>query len=404
MKKSFHNRFLGINVLIAAVAATMALTACGDDSSTSPDQNVTREEKSSSSSVADSTELSSSSIAREDESSSSVEDTTSAPKARAATLDDLAKNYSLGTLYGSNVFLATGSKKGVFSLWVPDTAWVTFRSEFKDGVLEINSDNAALTGASSIAVYDSLMAAIEKGTKISLQVSAEDTLQFSVDGSDYKNLETAKVSVMNNVISDASKLVGVKLDCKNGESNETYTFYEGQYLLQNQVEGQDVWSVGYYDIQRSKLLMLPMFYNGPVFQTMTLTVDTDYNMTSATAAGKMTCEKSEYKYEALDSKKIVGEWSSSNDKLDWKLELKEGGEYQVMAYDAGKTVDLRAGSWVVYGDLLMLKNSTCMSPESCPSYMYGSVSQFSDKGFTYTNTDVGEMAMPSAWTAEVYEE
>ena len=119
MKKSF-----GLAIWPAAVAATTMFAACGSDDNSS---NVEREEGASSSveATSSSSEESSSSEKRE------VPEGT-----RAATLDDLQKNMALGKMFGSDIYLATGAKLGVFSIWIPDTAWIAVHSEFKDGVLD----------------------------------------------------------------------------------------------------------------------------------------------------------------------------------------------------------------------------------------------------------------------------
>ena len=125
MKRSF--------LLASCVAASLSLFACGDDSSSSPTNNVDRDT------------IESSGSGDEDESSSSIESSSSeeessssaGPVIRAATLDDLEKNMVIKDMFNKDVNFSTGSKNGVFSLWLPgdsyEAAWVVVHSDFKDG-------------------------------------------------------------------------------------------------------------------------------------------------------------------------------------------------------------------------------------------------------------------------------
>ena len=128
MKRSF--------LLASCVAASLSLFACGDDSSSSPTNNVDRDT------------IESSGSGDEDESSSSIESSSSeeessssaGPVIRAATLDDLEKNMVIKDMFNKDVNFSTGSKNGVFSLWLPgdsyEAAWVVVHSDFKDGVID----------------------------------------------------------------------------------------------------------------------------------------------------------------------------------------------------------------------------------------------------------------------------
>lgn len=377
-----------LSVLAASAALSVALTACGDDSSSA--SNVEREEDSSSS-VA---EESSSSV-EEIESSSEEE----APKARAATLEDLEKNYSLGEMFGTKVYLATGAKKGVFSLWIPDTAWVAFRSDFKDGVLEFGKKdkNGGWAGATAPAA-DSLNALLEKGAKIKIIMNEEEKLQYSINGGDFKDLEVAKVKFSDNTISDGTKLDGMSLSCAVDGKKTAYSFFEGRYLA----ETEDSWEAGYYDVQRSRLLMLPTFYDKPVYPLTSMTVGSDFNMLDITGK-EISCESAELKYKAIDHDKLAGEWVSDVD-YDWTLNLDKSGSYSIVASKGGNAELNNSGNWDVYGNILLIKNSLCTNTADCLTGIKGTVSGFdASKGFKLDHSNTEKPAMPTSWGVPQYE-
>ena len=111
------------------LAASISLVACGGSSSPSDTEDDIL------SSANDKDESSSS---KEPESSSSLD--VDLPKgARVATLDDLERNMTLTDMFGRDIYLATGEKTGLFSFWIPDTAWIAVPSDFKDGLLKFST-------------------------------------------------------------------------------------------------------------------------------------------------------------------------------------------------------------------------------------------------------------------------
>ena len=387
------NKNLGKIFLTASLASVLGITACGDSSSAS--SNVEREEDSSSSEA-----KSSSSV---DVSSSSVDE--KLPKgARLATLDDLQKNISLGKMFGTTAYLATGAKHDVFSIWVPDTAWVGFYSEFKDGTITFGNGNGYYAGIDGNKVTDAVAKFWEKGGSLRFIVNDKEQLQYSLDGADYVDTEIAKVSVSGNVLSDGDKLDGLQLTCKNGKDEVTYTFYEGRFFQESEGENGLEWYAGYYDIQRSKLLLLPAFYNTKGYVPLsTMAVSADYNITSITGAA-YTCTKSEFDYEGISEQDIAGEWASEKGGLDWTLTLEKGGSYQVQANKVGATEELKSGNWSVYGDQLLLRNKKCLHPDKCVTAVRGKVTL--DKkggGFEYEHSDTGTPEVPTVWTEVQYE-
>lgn len=390
------NKFFKKSLWASACVSAMFLGACGDSSSTS--SNVEKGDGSSSSVE------SSSSSAAEEESSSSQVDINVPEGGRVATLADLDKNIALGDLFGTKAYLATGAKHDVFSIWVPDTAWMGFFSEFKDGSISFGNGNGYFAGIDGDKVTDAMGEFWKKGGTISFIVNSEDKLQFSVNGGDYKDAETAKVAVSKNAISNGDDLNGVKLECKNGDSKVAYTFYEGRFLQESEGDDGLEWAAGYYDIQRSKLLMLQVFFNTKGYVPLTtMTVDSDYNLTSVSGA-VYSCSKSSFKYDAIDAGKIAGEWVADGDGLDWTLTLNKSGEYSVEAKKAGNTEELKTGSWDIYGDLLVVKNKKCLKPSKCVSAAKGTVSHFdAENGFDFDHSDSDTPAVPKTWTVQQYE-
>ena len=385
MKKSF-----GLAILPAAVAATMMFVACGSDDNSS---NVERDEGSSSS--------------IEETSSSSKEQSSSSEKrdvpegTRIASLDDLQKNMSLGKMFGSEIYLATGAKLGVFSLWIPDTAWIAVHSEFKDGVLEYGKSNGSIM-TTNADVADSMSAFFEKGGKIEFVVKGEK-LQYSINGSDYADVEKVDVKTSPNWLSDGTKLQGVKLSCKNGDSQQSYSFYKGRYVVEESIKDSSFWSAGYYDIQRSHLLMTPVFFDKSAYSLVSGQVSSEFNLSMDTGA-EYKCEKTTFRFDELERDSIANEWIADADGVDWSMNLKKSGEYSLDATKGKNPEDVRSGKWDVYGDILLLKNTSCQSPSKCAKSVKGAVEGFDpQKGFTYNHDDSSTPVMPKDWTLPQYE-
>ena len=397
MKKTF-----GLFFLPAAIAATMMFTACGDDSSSGAN-NVERGDDSSSS-VEEKSSSSSSEKIKEVSSSSKEESVKK--KARAATLDDLQKNMSLGEMFGTEVFLATGTKQGMFSLWITDpvanidSAWIAVRSDFEGGVLKVEKSKGSFMGTTSSSA-DAMSKFLEKSGKLKFIVNEEDQLQVSVNGGDYVDVKKATVYTSNNWLSDAKDLQGVKLNCKNGDNKQVYSFYNGRYISEETEAGSSSWSAGYYDIQRSHLLMLPVYFDNKVLSMVAAQVKSDYNLYMATG-DSLECEKSTLKFSEVDRNKLVGQWAADADGYDWLLVLDESGNYSMTAYYGRTLKESRTGVWDVYGDQLLIENTGCLDKgdgHECATIVSGTVKK--DKsGLTFKHNDKDSSpAVPTTWTA-----
>jgi len=400
MKRSF--------LLAGCIAASMTLFACGDDSGTSSknvDRDTGDEEISSSSAEEDeggSDEEKSSSSKKDGEESSSSEDAETPAGTRPATIDDLEKNMVFKGLFGTDVYLATGSKHDLFSLWIPDTAWVAVRSEFKDGVLDIKSENAAVAAIGGEGAIDSMKALVNKGAKISFIVNEEEKLQYAIGDGEYADVEKAQVRVSGTVISSGDTLVSKRMTCEDGDTTRIYSFYEGRYLLENKVgEKLASWAAGYADIQRNYLLMVPTFFDAPVSAIQTASVTSDYNL-NFTNGKELKCDKDAFKFKTVAAKDMAQEWAVTEGGLDWTLELKESNAFMLSAEQGTTPKEMKNGTWDVYGDVLVMINDACLNT-SCSVGIMGRISDFSDDGFTFNHSDDSTPALPTKWEKAKYE-
>lgn len=406
---NFHKVFNGAKFVTAAVAVSMMFTACGDKKSPSSperdDNNSSAVEESSSSKGGDSQAAESSSSGAP-ESSSSEQKVETPEGTRIATIDDLAKNLSLGEMFGTEVYLATGNHKGLFSLWIPDTAWVVFDSKFENGVLSFDSSSAAYSGLVGPAVVDSMFKLGHVGAKISFVVDTKDsTLKFSTDGKNYKTAEPAKVQISDAKMSNSDNLKGIKLSCKNGDVTEDYTFFNGRYYSEFK-SGDSVtsWSSGYYDIQRSYLFMLPKFFNGAVSNLFSYFVNPENMALSFYGDVKKECEKKTVEYEEISAKDIAGNWIAGDKTVEWSFDIYSNGVFKISAEESGSTVQTKGGLWEVYGNMMFLRAKSCLHPSSCTQYVKGEISGFDAKsGFEFSHNDQDTPAMPKTWTLPQYE-
>lgn len=388
-------------LLAGVAAASLALFACGDSSPSDTEDDIL-------SSPGEKTESSSS--VTEDESSSSVSE--DIPKgARAATLDDLEKNMTLKGLFGRDIYLATGEKHGLFSLWIPDTVWLAAPSDFKDGVL--NFSQGAIT---SIKIdYDAIKSMeklVEKDSDHSMRfiVNEDDQLQYSLDGGEYKDVGETSVKKNSSVVWNGDSLASKELFCKTGENTFTgYSFYKGRYVATDVVRNAEKtndslvsWSAGYYDIHRGKLLMRPLFYSAPVYALVSASVSSDYK-TLTISAEDVSCTLSELKYNEVPAADLEGEWESDEGGLAWSLDLRTDRTFEVKAFKGNENKALKQGTWDVYGNQLLMKVTGCLGGKCTPAVM-GSVSKWkAGSFFNYGNSDPDDPSIPEDWIAPEYE-
>lgn len=385
MKRSF--------ILAGCAALALTLGACGDTNSSDASDDLL--------SSADNTEKSSSSKA--EESSSSMK--RDIPKgARVATLDDLERNMELSGFFGGKAYLATGTKLGLFSIWVPDTAWIAAPSDFKDGVIDFSQATVAAIDAKG--VVDSMKALVEQnaGRSIGFIVNDEDQLQYTLDGKTYKDVKEASVKTSSTIISKGENLAGKKLECKQDSgAKEIYSFYEGRYIVENKGEKDNTWSAGYYDIHRGKLLLRPLFFIGRLQALFTATVSSEYGIEFSTGKS-LSCKSSDLDYEKISAKDMAQEWDVVVDGVDWMLDLKDDKSFLLKAEKGVNTVAQKKGMWDVYGDNLMLKVTGCLEHTDCTAAVMGVVSDFdSKKGFKYAHGDTDEPNIPKEWEVPMYE-
>jgi hypothetical protein len=383
------------------LAASISLVACGGSSSPSDTEDDIL------SSANDKDESSSS---KEPESSSSLD--VDLPKgARVATLDDLERNMTLTDMFGRDIYLATGEKTGLFSFWIPDTAWIAVPSDFKDGLLKFS------TGAiTSIKIENETVSSMEKlvdkKSDHSMQfiVNEDDQLQYSLDGGDYKDVTEASVKKNSSVLSNGDSLTSKTLFCKTGEDTYTkYDFYKGRYVatdvVRNAKQTNDSlvsWSAGYYDIHRGKLLMRPLFYPGSVYELVSASVSSDYE-TMTVMSNEISCTLEVLKYNEVPAADLEGEWESDEGGLNWSLDMRADRTFEVKAFKGSENKALKQGTWDVYGNKLLMKVTGCLGGKCTPAVI-GSVSKWeAGSFFNYGNSDPDDPSIPEDWTAPEYE-
>ena len=393
MKRSF--------ILAGCAALALALSACGDSSSPDDSDDIL-------SSAGDSGKSSSSEA--DDESSSSVSDL---PKgARAATLDDLERNMKLKDLFGRDIYLATGEKNGLFSLWIPDTAWLAAPSDFENGVLKF-SQGAITYIKIENKVIEAMEKLVEKDSDHSMQfiVNEDDQLQYSLDGGEYKDVSEASVKKNSLVVSNGDSLAAKTLFCKTGEDTYTeYDFYKGRFVatdvVRNAKQTNDSlvsWYAGYYDIHRGKLLMRPLIYPGAAYALVSGSVSSDYE-TVTLMSNEYSCKVSELKYNEVPASDLEGEWVSDEDGLNWSLDMRDDRTFEVKAFKGNENKTIKQGTWDVYGNQLLMKMTGCPAGKKCTPAVIGSVSKWkAGSFFYYGNSDPDDPSIPENWTAPEYE-
>ena len=375
-------------------------------------------ESSSSSSVS---EVSSSSEAPESsssaESSSSEESSSSVvlPEGtRAAKLEDLQKNYEL-KLFDQTVYLSTGSKQGVLALRIPDELWVVTYTDFACGVVSFKKDKAGLQYSETDAVKK-IIGKMDAGFKISFVVKEadnadeDDKILYSVDGGDFSEAIKASVAVPKGKVSKAEAIQKKIYECADGDSTRTFKFFDSSYIYETSVDGQVVnWNAGRYDIQRNTLLMIPLYYVGSSRTMFTYSVSTDDAITAYNGE-RMDCTVEDVEYEYENAKDFVGEWVKTQDGVDWTFTLNADGTSKLEAFEGSKRVELKSGTWEVYGYFMVMDFNMLLNPGSTTS-MYGqlqtgTVDRETGKisGFSFVHHDKGTPRIPTSFEAPEYDD
>ena len=383
------------------LAASISLVACGGSSSPSDTEDDI---------LSSANDKDKSSSSEEPESSSSLD--VDLPKgARVATLDDLERNMTLTDMFGRDIYLATGEKTGLFSFWIPDTAWIAVPSDFKDGLLKFSTGAITSIKIENDAI-SSMEKLVEKDSDHSMQfiVNEDDQLQYSLDGGDYKDVTEASVKKNSSVLSNGDSLTSKTLFCKTGEDTYTkYDFYKGRYVatdvVRNAKQTNDSlvsWSAGYYDIHRGKLLMRPLFYPGSVYELVSASVSSDYE-TMTVMSNEISCTLEVLKYNEVPAADLEGEWESDEGGLNWSLDMRADRTFEVKAFKGSENKAFKQGTWDVYGNKLLMKVTGCLGGKCTPAVI-GSVSKWeAGSFFNYGNSDPDDPSIPEDWTAPEYE-
>lgn len=424
-----------VKYLILGISAAVLFTACGSSSNPSSSEeelsssseydasssskindklssSSAKDEKSSSSvaktessSSNEKTSKSSSSSAKAPESSSSADDSKAY---RAATLNELEKNLEL-KLFDQTVYLSTGSKQGMIALRIPDELWAVTYTDFADGVVFFTEENTGTQYANTDAAKK-IMDGIEKGLKISFVIDTNDVVKYSVnDSKEYNDAIKASVALQANKISKAENLKDRIYECTDGDTTRILTFFDNTYIIDNYVDETLVdWFAGHYDIQRSTLLMLPVYSNLPSYQSLyTYSAGTDY---ITIGEKKLSCEVDAVSYEYEDASDFVGKWFATKDGIEWNFELRSDGKYELVAFDGDETVEMKSGVWEIYGYHLMMRNTGCLDSKPCTPSIHGQVQtgtldQETGKisGFSYLHKDPDTPKIPTSFESQIFE-
>ena len=112
---------------------------------------------------------------------------------------------------------------------------------------------------------DSSSASADPSTEEYSSSSEKDDKSSSSESPKSSSSETIKasVAVQKSKVSKAETIQKKIYGCADGDSTRTFKFFDGSYVYETLVNDQVMnWNAGRYDIQRSTLLMLPLYYGG----------------------------------------------------------------------------------------------------------------------------------------------
>ena len=434
------NKFLAL-----LISSAFLFAACGDDSSSAApsteDSSSSVEEsddssssekgdakssssekdEKSSSSEKSSENSSSSSVSAENSSSSESPKSSSseAPESsssivipegtRVAKLADLEKNVEL-KLFDQTVYLSTGSKQGVVALRIPDELWAVTYTDFANGVVNFDKDNTGLQYSETDAAKK-IIEKVKSGFNISFVVDNDGKVLYSVDGSkDYNEAVKASVAVQKGKVSKADSIQNKIYECADGDSTKIFRFFDSSYIYEISVGDKVVnWHAGRYDVQRSTLLMRPLHYVGSSRTMFTYSVGTD-NTITAYNGDSVNCTVNGIEYEYEKAEDFVGEWEATKDGLNWTFTLKADGTSKLEAFDGSKPVELKSGTWEIYGYYMVINNNMFLTSDRTTS-MYGQlqtgpVDRETGKisGFSFIHNDLDEPHIPTSFDAPEYDD
>lgn len=375
-KKMF---FLGL-------VSSLLLLGCSDSNPSDPD----REDLSSSS-----TNGSSSSVT----SSSSI-DNTIPEGSKRATLDDLSKNMSLGTLLGADAYMTVG-EKGLFSFWffvkggtteAEAHGWIVVQSNFENGIVEIKKP-AAIPAFDNSDVGDAIVDMVNSSAQISFIVKEDSSVHFSVDGGDYVEASSVQLIASPGYVSKASTLENNKITCEAGaDSSFSIEFFsDGRFVRKNTNGSTSSWSAGLYDIHRSLLFLTPSYYNGSTNSLYRFKVEN-----STLNLDSLSCSKKSFEATIWNKEDISKAWVAQ-DTLNWVFILDKSGSFSLKADRQTVAKEAKTGTWDQFGSYLALNVNTCLDPKVCSSATIGNVTDLEEMSFSFDHSDKTKPLIPTVW-------
>lgn len=374
--------------------STLFLIGCSDSSPTDPD----REDLSSSSQIesSSSVKVSSSSI-----------DSSIPEGARRATISDLSKNMSLGTLLGADVYMVAG-EKGLFSFWffkeggtteAESHGWIVVNSDFENGIIQIES-STAVPAYDTSSVGDKIVDLVKKSAKISFIVKKDSSVYYSIDDGDYVKASSVQLIASTGYVSKASTLENNQISCKiSADTSFSIEFFsDGRYVRKNTNGSALTWSAGFYDIHRSNLFLSTSYFYGSALTLYNYKVNS-----SSLSLDSYTCTKKTFEKTIWDKEAIAKAWIAQ-DTLNWTFVIDKSGSFTLKADRQAEDQENKTGSWDQFGSYLALNVETCLNPKTCSSATIGEVADLTETSFSYNHLDESTPTIPSTWNlAEIDE-
>ena len=375
-KKMF---FLGL-------VSSLLLLGCSDSNPSDPD----REDLPSSSANGSSPSVTS---------SSSI-DNTIPEGSKRATLDDLSKNMSLGTLLGADAYMTVG-EKGLFSFWffvkggtteAEAHGWIVVQSNFENGIVEIKKP-AAIPAFDNSDVGDAIVDMVNSSAQISFIVKEDSSVHFSVDGGDYVEASSVQLIASPGYVSKASTLENNKITCEAGaDSSFSIEFFsDGRFVRKNTNGSTSSWSAGLYDIHRSLLFLTPSYYNGSTNSLYRFKVEN-----STLNLDSLSCSKKSFEATIWNKEDISKAWVAQ-DTLNWVFILDKSVSFSLKADRQTVAKEAKTGTWDQFGSYLALNVNTCLDPKVCSSATIGNVTDLEEMSFSFDHSDKTKPLIPTVW-------
>jgi len=325
--------------------------------------------------------------------------------ARYPSIEELPKNLDLGVFLGAKMMLVSGPNS-LFSLWFFEEG-ESFSSDYYLSRLVFSSDfdNATLiVDESALGAYQGtpIATAIKdqinsKGIRIHF-VYQDSTLFFSVDKGKLQEIKLASVELDPGVLSKADVLPSNRVSCSPTDSENGFDlefFANGYYLKMDKVNPIH-WSVGHYDVHRSRLFLYPLTSIASTMQLNSYKVSSDLSQW-----GDFSCETNPMETIKVNKKDLSKNWNAM-DSLEWRLGL-SSSEFTLRARSKKEEVEYRSGNWLMLEDYLVLQTMTCSDPATCARASLLKVLNLDSDSLFIKQLDTSTPMIATRWSEVAYE-